>query len=153
MGQVLVGKYLGFTLAVTIIALGLLALMPLLGVPLAGPFPLWLALVLLFVLASLGIGFLLSTQSRSESQAVQLAMLALLLSMFFSGFFLPLDSFAGPVRALAELLPLTHAIRGLQAIMLRGQPPALGTWFGLMALAVVSYGVVALSWRRRFRAV
>ena len=47
-------------------------------------------------------------------------MLVLLLSIFFSGFFLPLENFRVPIHSLGYALPLTHGIAGFQAIMLRG---------------------------------
>jgi ABC-2 type transport system permease protein len=95
--------------------------------------------VLLLTLASLGIGFLISSVSRSESQAVQLSMLVLLLSVFFSGFFLPLQNFLAPVRALAQALPLTHGIDGLLDLMLRGVYPDLRTWAALGIIAAVTF--------------
>ena len=58
--------------------------------------------------------------SDSERQAVQLSLLTLLASVFFSGFVLPLDEFTAPVRVLAYLLPVTHGIQLLQDLMLRG---------------------------------
>jgi ABC-2 type transport system permease protein len=105
-------------------------------------------LLVLFVLASLGIGFVVSAHARSESQAVQLSMLVLLLSVFFSGFFLPLDSFIPAVRWVSFLLPLTYAILGFQSIMLRGQPPEPMVWAGLATIAVVAFLWVRLRWGR-----
>jgi ABC-2 type transport system permease protein len=148
MGQVLAGKYLAFGLFVGLIAAALLLLMRWLAVPQRGDLAQWVGLLTLFLLASLGLGFCLSVLSRSESQAVQLSMLVLLLSIFFSGFFLPLDRFIAPVRALAALLPLSHAIPAFQAIMLRGRPPEPGAWLALAAIAIVTAAWVAWRWRR-----
>ena len=74
----------------------------------------------LLLLASLGLGLLVAVVSDSERQAVQLSLLVLLASVFFSGFVLAIDEFTPPVRALAYLLPVTHGIRLLQDLMLRG---------------------------------
>lgn len=137
--NVLVGKYLGYTLFIGLITAALAALMYPLGIPFLGSPLIFTGLVLLLTVASLGIGFLISALSRSESQAVQLSMLVLLLSVFFSGFFLPLQNFLAPVRAIGQALPLTHGIAGLQNVMLRGAEPALFTWVGLGAIAVVAF--------------
>ena len=76
--------------------------------------------IALVLLASLGIGLLIAVISDSERQAVQLSLLLLLASVFFSGFVLAISEFSEPVRALAYLLPVTHGIRLMQDIMLRG---------------------------------
>ncbi len=72
------------------------------------------------LLASLGIGLLIAVISDSERQAVQLSLLLLLASVFFSGFVLAISEFTEPVRVLAYMLPVTHGIRLMQDIMLRG---------------------------------
>ena len=54
-------------------------------------------------------------------------MLILLASVFFSGFVLPLEEFNAPVQALAFLLPVTHAIRLMQDVMLRGSTFTCGS--------------------------
>ncbi|HYW89790.1 MAG TPA: ABC transporter permease, partial [Chloroflexota bacterium] len=71
----------------------------------------FLVVVVLLSFASLGLGLLISTIVDSERQAVQLSMLVLLASVFFSGFVLPLDQFVAPLRLAAYALPVTHAIQ------------------------------------------
>src|SRR5690606_29919846 len=95
--QVLVGKYLGYTLFIGAITALLVLLTRLLNIPFLGDPLVFAGLVLLLTLASLGIGFFISAISNSDSQAVQLSMLVLLMSVFFSGFFLPLENFSAPV--------------------------------------------------------
>ena len=83
--------------------------------------PGWIALVAgLLVAASLGLGLVIAAVSDSEAQAVQLTLLVLLASVFFSGFVLPVEDFIGPVRYLSYLLPVTHGIETLPQAMLRG---------------------------------
>jgi ABC-2 type transport system permease protein len=150
--NVLMGKYLGYALFIGLITAALAGLMYPLGIPFLGSPWSFTGLVLLLTVASLGIGFLISAFSRSESQAVQLSMLVLLLSVFFSGFFLPLQNFLTPVRALAQALPLTHGIEGLQTIMLRGAEPLLITWGALGAIALVAFlGTLLLEGRQFYR--
>jgi ABC-2 type transport system permease protein len=155
MTQVLLGKYLGYTLFIGIITatlVGLLVATPL-AVPFLGSISLFVGLALIFTLASLGIGFLISAWSTSDSQAVQLSMLVLLMSIFFSGFFLPLENFSPEVRALGYALPLTHGIQGFQAIMLRGAAPADFNWLLLMIIAAVTFVVVAALAQWQFRRI
>ena len=137
--NVLVGKYLGYITFIGLIAAALAGLMAPLGVPFLGSPWAFAGVVLLLTVASLGVGFLISALSRTESQAVQLSMLVLLLSVFFSGFFLPLQNFWEPVRALGYGLPLTHGIEGLLDLMLRGAPPSAFTWAGLGLIAAVTF--------------
>ncbi|MBI3942838.1 MAG: ABC transporter permease [Chloroflexi bacterium] len=151
--QVLVGKYMGYTLFIGIITAVLILLMPLLGVPFLGNVWVFIGFVALFILASLGAGFLISAVSTSDSQAVQLSMLVLLLSIFFSGFFLPLESFWTPVRILSDILPLTHAISGFQTMMLRGNSPGIPAWGFLTAIAALTFWGVVIIWGRQFRQI
>jgi ABC-2 type transport system permease protein len=108
-------------------------------------------LLALLILASLGIGLLISILSKSETQAVQLSMLMLLLSIFFGGFFLPLENFWEPIRAVSYLLPLTPGILGLQDIMLRGIAPQLWIWLLLGGSALVTFLLVNLFAGRQLR--
>jgi len=154
--QVIVGKYLGYTLFIGVITAALVGLMiwpGVLGVPFLGSATLFVGMVVLLTLASLGIGFLISTWSVSDSQAVQLSMLVLLLSIFFSGFFLPLENFRVPINYLGYALPLTHGIAGFQAIMLRGIGPSFLTWLMLGSIAAVTFVAVTAISRWQFRRV
>jgi ABC-2 type transport system permease protein len=113
-----------------------------LGVPILGD---WLYLVLTLVLmifASVGLGFFISAISKSESQAVQLSMLILLASVFFSGFFLRVETIWEPIRAVSYSLPVTYGVSSLQVVMLRGGIPdtvlllslaGLGAFFTLLS--------------------
>jgi ABC-2 type transport system permease protein len=161
-GEILAGKYLGFILFLAVLAAALIALAiarvdiggitySALGVPMLGDY-FWLAgMLLLLIFASLGLGFGLSMISKTESQAVQLAMLTLLTSVFFGGFFLPLTSFWEPVRALSYAIPVTHGILGLQDIMLRGRAPDLIYPLLLLVLGLLFAAFAMLRFRLEFR--
>jgi ABC-2 type transport system permease protein len=153
MPQLLIGKYLGYMLFIVITAVLLVIAMWLIGVPLLGSIWQFAALVLLLALASLGVGFLISTVAGSDSQAIQLAMITLLLSIFFSGFFISLDSFAPAALVVSYLLPMTHGVAGFKDLMLRGQSPDTLTWRALIIIAVVTFGLVVLLTRRQFQKV
>ena len=150
--QIILGKYLGYTLfAGLIAALLTLGLYYGLGVPFVGN-PYWYALsVLLLTWAALGLGFLISAVSRSESQAVQLSMIALLGSVFFSGFFLPLENFIPYVRGVAYALPVTHGVQAFQNIMLRGNLPSNETIAWLSGIALVCFVLAWQLWRRNLK--
>lgn len=139
-GETLVGKYLSYVLFGGLLTAILAALLIFgLGVPMQGN---WvnLALVLaLLLFASLGIGFLISLVSQSDSQAVQLAMLVLLASVFFSGFIMRLETLWEPVRVVSWMLPATYAVIMLQDIMLRGPLTEPLLLAGLAAIGVVAF--------------
>jgi ABC-2 type transport system permease protein len=119
--EVVAGKILGFgVLCAAIAAVSLILLVGGLGVPMLGTVGLLAGVIALLVLASLGLGLLISIISDSERQAVQLALLVLLASVFFSGFAVPISEFSEPVRIAAYAIPVTNGITLMQDVMLRG---------------------------------
>ncbi|MEM8530950.1 MAG: ABC transporter permease [Chloroflexota bacterium] len=150
--QVLLGKYLAYTLFICIISTVLLIILATaLQIPFSGSLIVFFLFLICFTVASLGIGFIISALSTSDSQAIQLSMLILLISLFFSGFFLPLENFYAFVRTISQFIPLTHAVIGFQTIMLRGDMPSVSAWAILMAIASIAFLIVLLIWRRQFR--
>jgi ABC-2 type transport system permease protein len=89
--------------------------------------------------------------SKTDSQAIQLVMLLLLLSIFFTGFFLPITGFAWPAWIIALLLPMTHALEGFRALLLEGKGVSSDIWWALVIVAGLAYGLVGLIMRRNFR--
>ena len=147
--EILVGKYLGYGFLSAIIAAAGSALLVLgLKVPLLGDLYWFVGVILLLSFASLGLGLLISIVSDSERQAVQLSMLVLLSSVFFSGFVLPLDEFLPQVRWFAYALPVTHGIRLLQDLMLRGGTYAVWQVTALAGIGWALFLLSALSLRR-----
>ncbi len=150
--EVVMGKVLAFGLLGGAIAgVSLWLLISVLGVPLLGSVALVALVVGLLLVASLGLGLLISVVSDSERQAVQLALLTLLASMFFSGFVLRISEFQPAVQVAAYALPVTHGISLLQDLMLGGtvtQP------WQLLALAGIAAVLLLVSWvllRRELR--
>jgi ABC-2 type transport system permease protein len=142
--EVLLGKVLAFGLiggGIAAVTLGLMVAG--LGVPFLGAPSLVIATIGLLLLASLGLGLLVAVVSDSERQAVQLSLLVLLASVFFSGFVLAIDEFSPPVHALTFLLPVTHGIRLLQDFLLRGS--TTNAW-ELLALGVIALVTLVASW-------
>jgi ABC-2 type transport system permease protein len=142
--EVILGKVLAFGVLVAVISAVTLTLMVrVLGVPLVGDVWLLVGVIALLTVASLGLGLLIGVLSDSERQAVQLSLLTLLASVFFSGFVLPTEEFTPGVRALGYLLPVTHGIRLIQDFMLRGWTNA---GWQVAALAAIGAVMLLLSW-------
>ncbi|MCL5025415.1 MAG: ABC transporter permease [Chloroflexi bacterium] len=89
-------------------------------VELAGSLLLLLALTFVFLLGTLGLGILISTISRTQMQAVQLAQFTLLPSTFLSGFFYPVESMPALLQPLSYIVPLTYFMRITRGIILKG---------------------------------
>ncbi len=74
----------------------------------------------LFVFAMLSMGLLISTRAENQNQAMQMAMVVLMPSIFFSGFIFPRETMPWIFYAISVLLPLTYFIELMRAIILRG---------------------------------
>lgn len=119
--EIMIGKIVpyvivGFVQASLIIGLGI----GLFGVPVMGSMLLLAALSTLFIATNLAVGYTFSTVAQNQLQAMQMSMMFFLPNILLSGFMFP---FAGmPVWAqwIGEFLPLTHYIRIVRAIMLKG---------------------------------
>ncbi len=119
--EVMLGKIIpyiivGFIQAALILGIGIL----LFGVPLLGSLLLLAALSTLFITANLAIGYTFSTLAQNQLQAMQMSLMFFLPNILLSGFMFP---FAGmPVWAqwIGEALPLTHYLRIVRGIMLKG---------------------------------
>ena len=150
--EVVAGKVIAFgLLGSAIAAISVWLLVTFLGVPMLGT-PAAIALVIgMLLVASLGLGLLISVVSDSERQAVQLSLLTLLASMFFSGFVLRISEFQPAIQVAAYLLPVTHGIALLQELMLSGT--VTSSW-QLAALTGIAGVLLVSSWvllRRELR--
>lgn len=145
--EVLVGKLLAYLFVGSLIGVATVALLQLgFGVPMLGDPMLLAGTILLVLLASLGLGLAIAVISDSERQTVQLSLLVLLASVFFSGFVLATSEFSAPVRSLAHALPVTTGIPLIQDIMLRGtvmQPWRYGV-LGSIALVTLVFSWLLL---------
>lgn len=151
MVQLLIGKYLGYTMIIAVASAALTAAMRLFGVPLQSSWLLFALLLLLLTIASLGVGFLISTVAGSDSQAIQFAMISLLLSIFFSGFFISRDSFAAWIEPIIALIPMSHGVAGFHDLMLRGVIPDAEVWIDLGIIAIITFVLVTFLTQRQFR--
>jgi ABC-2 type transport system permease protein len=150
--EILVGKYLAYLFFNLSIAAAIsFLLVGVLHVPLLSPPGEMAWVIVLLSFAAVGLGLLISTIVDSERQAVQLSMLVLLASVFFSGFVLPLDQFITPLRIAAYSLPVTHGIQLLQDFMLRGGTNAGWELEVLAVIGVVLFLLTSLTVRRNLR--
>jgi ABC-2 type transport system permease protein len=142
--EMLIGKYISYLLFGAILATILTGLLRGgLGVPLLGDWLNYGAVILGLLFTSLGIGFVISLISRTDSQAVQYAMIVLLASVFFSGFITALRSLWEPVRVISWLLPVTYGIQLFQGVMLRGSSPEPRLLGSLVLIGLVLF---VLAW-------
>jgi len=148
--ELLIGKYVAYAiLSLLVTVCVVLATTTSLGIPFRGSIEMFAAAVALLTFASLGLGLLISLVSDSERQAVQLSMLVLLFSVFFSGFVLSVNEFRMPVQAISYALPVTYGIAAFQDLMLRGAMQEPWMLAALASIGLVLFGLSAL----RLRAV
>lgn len=119
--EVMLGKIIpyilvGFLQATIIIALGYF----LFGVPILGSLTMLAILSTLFIAANLSIGYTFSTIAQNQLQAMQMSMMFFLPNILLSGFMFPFAGMPQWAQWIGEALPLTHYIRIVRAIMLKG---------------------------------
>jgi len=138
--ETLVGKYASY-LFFEIILAGIITTLAvwLLKIPIFGHWLDYALAVVILLFTSLGVGFLISLISETDTQAVQYSMLLLLASIFFSGFFMDLRLMREPITVLAWSLPATYGIRMLQDIMLRGSSIPLPVFLGIAAIGIILF--------------
>jgi ABC-2 type transport system permease protein len=89
-------------------------------VPMAGSILDTYIITLVFIVANLALGLVISTLVSTQFQAMQLSFFVLLPSILLSGFMFPFAGMPRPAQVIAEALPLTHFIRLIRGVMLRG---------------------------------
>jgi ABC-2 type transport system permease protein len=90
------------------------------GVPMVGSLPLLYALAFVFIAANLALGLFFSTLAATQQQAMQMSFFFLLPNILLSGFMFPFEAMPRPAQWLAEGLPLTHFLRIVRGITLKG---------------------------------
>ncbi len=106
---------------------------------------------LLFIAANLTLGLLISTLAKTQFQAMQMTIFFFLPSILLSGFMFPFDGMPRVAQYIAELLPLTHFVRLVRGIMLRGAEPGMmpRDLAALLLFALVALSLAALRFRKR----
>ena len=90
------------------------------AVPMVGSLVLLSTVLILFIATNLAVGFTFSTLAKSQMQAMQMTMFFFLPSMLLSGFMFPFRGMPEWAQVLGEALPLTHFLRIVRGIMLKG---------------------------------
>jgi len=111
-------------------------------VPIRGSLVLLYALSLVFMFGSLGIGIFVSAVSRTVPQAMQLAFLTFLPSIYLSGLLFPIEGMPAAAQYLASVIPLTYYLRVVRGIVLKG----IGIeYLWPQVLPLIAFGVVVFS--------
>lgn len=140
LGKVLPYVLIGLVQVTLILALGWVVF----SVPVRGAMlDVYLA-ALVFIVASLSLGVFISTLAQSQFQAMQLAFFTFLPQILLSGFMFPFDGMPRVAQWIAETFPLTHFLRLIRGIVLRGATlPEL--WPELLALAIFSVVMLGIA--------
>jgi len=149
--EVMVGKIAPYiVIGYLQIGLILLAARLLFEVPMQGSLALLLGFIGVFVVANLAVGFTFSTLARNQLQAMQMTFFFFLPSLLLSGFMFPFRGMPPWAQNLGELLPLTHFLRIVRGILLKGSGAAelLPELWPMLAFVAVA-GTVALKRYRR----
>jgi ABC-2 type transport system permease protein len=119
-------------------------------VPMVGSVGLLLILIGVFVIANLGVGFAFSTVAKNQLQAMQMTFFFFLPSILLSGFMFPFRGMPTWAQWLGELLPLTHFLRIVRGILLKGNGivQVLPELWPLLAFVLVAGSVALLRYRQ-----
>ncbi|MDR7269806.1 ABC-2 type transport system permease protein [Pelomonas saccharophila] len=149
--EVMAGKILPYVV-LGYVQLGVIlgAAFALFNVPMVGSVTLLLAMIGVFMLANLGVGFTFSTLAKNQLQALQLTFFFFLPSMLLSGFMFPFRGMPRWAQYLGEVLPLTHFLRIVRGVMLKGSGGAelLPELWPMLAFLAVAGSVALLRYRQ-----
>lgn len=146
--ELMLGKILPY------IVVGLIQMSIILGlghlifdVPLNGTIAQLLLGTLLFIAASLTLGLIISTIATTQLQAMQMTIFIILPTILLSGFMFPFEAMPKPAQWIAELLPATHFMRIIRAIVLRGGQLSDLPFDTLWLLGFTLLGIIVASLR------
>ncbi len=149
--EVTLGKIVPNILVALIqVTLILLAARFIFGVPMLGSLWLLYGSAMVFTFALLGVGITFSTLAKNQMQAMQMTMFFFLPNMLLSGFMFPFRGMPGWAQAIGEVLPLTHFLRIVRGVLLKGNGlaevlPELGP---IVAFFVVVMAIALKRYRR-----
>jgi ABC-2 type transport system permease protein len=146
-GKILPYVVIGYVQMTLILTVGFLIF----DVSLTGSLSLLYLLAFLFISANLALGLFFSTLAKTQQQAMQMSMFFLLPNILLSGFMFPFEAMPVPAQLLAQALPLTHFLRIVRGITLKGAAFAdIGpevAW--LAAILVVLVALSSLRFRKK----
>ena len=149
-GELMVGKVLPY-IAVGLVQVSVVLLLgaALFEVPIRGSLAGVYGAAMLLIVANLTLGLFVSTLARTQFQAMQMAFFLFLPSILLSGFMFPFDGMPRPAQWIAEALPLTHFMRLIRGVILRGASLA-DLWPEVVALLGFTAAMMAMA-TLRFR--
>ena len=145
--EVLIGKIIPYIFVGYVqVALILVAAYFLFDVPMVGNLGLLLVVALVFIAANLAMGITFSTVAKNQLQAMQMSFFFFLPSLLLSGFMFPFRGMPEWAQALGEVFPLTHFLRIVRGILLKGNglnDVALQLWqIALFTAVALTIGVM-----------
>src|SRR5690242_11880288 len=140
----MLGKIVPYLCIGMVMAGGLIAIMNwLFHVPIAGSLTALFAAIIVYIFCLLSLGLLISTRAQNQIQALQMSMIFILPSVFFSGFIFPRETMPAIFYAIGSVLPATYYIELERAIVLRGAS-LQDFWFNILLLGAMGMGLFSL---------
>ncbi|MEZ5959139.1 MAG: ABC transporter permease [Hyphomonadaceae bacterium] len=149
--EVMIGKTTPYVFVGAIQVAIVLAVAALLfHIPFTGSFIAFLIAVTLFILANLMLGYLISTVARTQMQAMQMTFFIFLPSILLSGFMFPFRAMPSWAQAIGEALPITHFLRIVREIILKGAGlgDVVNDLWPLTAILIVLGSLALMRFRR-----
>ncbi len=121
------------------------------AVPIAGSLGALVIATIVYIFALLSLGLLISTRAENQMQALQMTMIFIMPSVFFSGFIFPRETMPWPFWWLGAMLPTTYFIELARAIILRGASLAeFGQHLVVLTLmGIALFGLCVLRFRQK----
>ncbi len=114
------------------------------SVPIVGSLSMLIGLSVLFIINNLSIGYTFSTIATNQLQAMQMSFFFFLPNLLLSGFMFPFRGMPGWAQTIGEVLPLTHYLRLIRGVMLKGaELPDL--WWDLMAMLLFMFAAMGVA--------
>lgn len=144
-GELMVGKVLPY-IVVGLVQVSVVLLLGawLFDVPIRGSLAGVYGAAMLLIVANLTLGLLVSTVAKTQFQAMQMAFFLFLPSILLSGFMFPFDGMPKAAQWIAEILPLTHFMRLIRGVVLRGAA-LVELWPDVLALLAFTAAMMALA--------
>jgi ABC-2 type transport system permease protein len=147
LGKILPYIVIGFVQMTIVLVAGSL----LFQVPFVGSIPALYLLATLFIAANLSLGLFFSTLAKTQQQAMQMSFFFFLPQLLLSGFMFPFEAMPRAAQIIGQLFPLTHFLRVIRGIVLKGSSiiELRGEILALLAIAAVLMAASALRFRKR----
>jgi ABC-2 type transport system permease protein len=144
--QMIIGKLVPFALLGFVSVIIVLTAMRLIfGIPIKGSVPLLFASTFLYILSTLGLGLFVSTISKTQQQAMMLAIFVIMMPMvFLSGFTFPIENMPKAIQAITYIIPLRYFMVIIRGIILKGIGIA-ELWPEQLVLLVMGVAILTFS--------